>query len=136
MLDANNDEHFKLLKMTRQQFKDAMLKDYMNMIAYVDVEKNSSRVLIRCKCAESARKMLDDEKFLASFEKSLLEGEQEDDYFEKIDASRSKKQGKKEKKATKDNLDKPAEMKSIKSKNVFNKNFNWLVFSIFRLGLS
>lgn len=100
-LNATNDEHFKLLKMTRQQFKDAMLKDCLDSIAYVDVEKNSNRVLIRCKSADRALELVRDEKFMCGFEKSRLDGKEEDEYLEKIEASRSKKMEKKVKKMSK-----------------------------------
>jgi hypothetical protein len=101
VLDSNNDEHFKLLKMTRQQFKEAMLKDHLDSIAYVDVEKTSNRVLVRCKSAEMAQKLLADEKFLAGFQRTLLDGKQEEEYFDKIEASRNKKMEKKERKDNK-----------------------------------
>lgn len=105
-LDANNDEHFKLLKMTRQQFKDAMLKDYVEHVAYVDVEKTLNRVLVRCKSPEAAKSLLNHENILTGFTKSLLEGDDEDMYFGKIDASRTKKCDKKEKKLTKNTQEK------------------------------
>lgn len=98
-LDANNDEHFKLLKMTRQQFKETMLKEYLEHVAYVDVEKSLNRVLVRCKTAEAAKSLVEHAELLVGFSKSLLEGEQEDEYFGKIDSSRNKKAEKKEKKA-------------------------------------
>lgn len=119
-MDATNDEHFKLLKMTRQQFKEAILKDFLDHVAYVDVEKTLNRVLIRCRTPESAKNLLAHDSILVGFSKSLLEGQQEDEYFEKIDANRTKKHDKKEKKMTKGKQlgNKEEPMKKVR------KNFN------------
>lgn len=125
-LDSNIDEHFKLLKMTRQQFKDAMLKDYLDLVAYVDVEKTCNRILIRFKTAQSAQKLISDPGFMSGFQKSLLEGEQEDEYFEKINASRSKKLEKKEKKATRDKPDR-------KNANEVIRNFRSFTYKLLSL---
>jgi hypothetical protein len=101
ILDSNNEEHFKLMKMTRQQFKESQIKDYLDAVAYVDLEKNSNKIFIRCKSSEHARQLLVDDKFLCGFEKSFLSDEQEDEYFEKINSNRNKKMEKKEKKGNK-----------------------------------
>ena len=100
-LDSSKSADAELLKLSRQDFREKMLKIFEEQVAYVDVEKLSSRVLIRCKSTEAAQALVQDAEFIAGSEKSLLSGREEDEYFEKIASNRKKKLDKKEKKEAK-----------------------------------
>ncbi|CAF0710768.1 unnamed protein product [Brachionus calyciflorus] len=97
-LNLNNEKDYELFSMGRKQFKDKHLNGFDEQIAYVDMEKNSNKILIRCKSNDFAKSLLDNESFLTGFQKSLLKGEEENSYFEKISSNRNKKQEKKERK--------------------------------------
>lgn len=84
--------------MGRKQFKEDHLKGFDEQIAYIDMEKNSNKILIRCDSSESAKLLLEDKLFLDGYSKCLLFGEEEDKYFDKIYSNRNKKQEKKDRK--------------------------------------
>ena len=95
-LVTNDEKDFEIFKLSRQQFKNKHISEELfNHIAYVDIQKNSSRIYIRCKSNESAMFLLYSENFLKQFRKNLLEGAEETEYFEKIYSNRNKKQEKK-----------------------------------------
>jgi len=95
-LVSNDDKDFEIFKLSRQQFKNKYIpEDLFDHIAYVDIQKNSNRIYIRCKSNESALFLLSVENFLKQFKKNLLEGAEETEYFEKIYSNRNKKQEKK-----------------------------------------
>ena len=100
-LDPSNKAEGDLLKMNRQEFKQNILKDFIDNVAYVDVEKNTCRILIRCKSPEAAFGLIQNAEFLPALKKSLLGGQEENIYFEKISSNRQKKMDKKETKAKK-----------------------------------
>ncbi len=101
LIDFNNPVECDLLKLTRQQFKEKFLKKFLNEIAYVDLEKNSNHIYLRCKSPELAKSLLIDPDFLTQFKKELLTNEEEIDYFKKIYQNRNKKMEKKDKKEKK-----------------------------------
>lgn len=93
--------------MSRQQLKENVIKQqFLDSIAYVDIEKNSNLIHIRCKTAQTAQELVQNEQFLPDFDKRLLENDEESLYLAKIDSSRNKKQEKKDRKTNKQN--KPA----------------------------
>lgn len=94
--DANAD----MFKLTRQKFKDSHLAEISSQIAYVDLDKHTGRVYIRCNSSEIAKELLatKSQSFLAQFVKSLLADKEEEFYLEKIAALRDRKQEKKERK--------------------------------------
>lgn len=95
-LVSNDDKDFEIFKLSRQQFKNKYIpEDLFDHIAYVDIQKNSNRIYIRCRSYESALFLLSVENFLKQFKKNLLEGAEETEYFEKIYSNRNKKQEKK-----------------------------------------
>jgi len=80
-------------------------------IAYVDVEKNYNKVLIRCKTSECATELIKKPGLLEKFDKSLLTGVEEIEYFEKIYSNREKKMNKKEKKKDSDLINEAIKIK-------------------------
>lgn len=110
-LNLNDSKDYEIFSMGRKQFKDKYLASYEDKIAYIDMEKNSNKILIRCKSSQYAKEILMD---LENFSKSLLEGEEENKYFEKIISNRDKKIGKKERKE---------KLKSEKKVNNFSFKF-------------
>lgn len=99
-LDA--DKNADMFKLTRQKFKDSHLSEISSQIAYVDLDKHTGRVYIRCNTSEIAKELIANksQSFLAEFDKSLLAGKEEEFYLEKIAALRDRKQEKKERKQT------------------------------------
>jgi len=97
--DADFDSTFKL---SRQAFKNKYLKNDLDGVAYVDVEKNCNKVLIRCKSSDSARELMNKSDVLEKFHKSLLGGIEEIEYFEKIYSNREKKLNKKDRRKDSD----------------------------------
>lgn len=97
-LSPTDSEFDAVFKLTRSAFKNKYLTDDLDHVAYVDVEKNSSKVLIRCKSSQEARELMTKKGFLEKFSKSLLVGSEEIEYFDKIYSNREKKLNKKEKK--------------------------------------
>lgn len=87
-----------IFKLSKQQFKNKYLVDQIDHVAYVEVEKNHNKILIRCKTPESAKILMENKDILLSFNKCLLEGHEEVEYFEKIFSNRVKKLNKKDKK--------------------------------------
>lgn len=102
-LNLNNENEFEMTKLTRQQFKEKYLKEFNDQIAYVDIEKNSNKILIRCKTPEAAQSLVSNQIFFQDCKKNILSGDEETDYFEKIYSNRNKKQEKKENKQNKPN---------------------------------
>ena len=101
-LDLSSKLTTEVLKLTRQQFKDQKIKDFLDEVVYVDLQKNSDKILIRCKSPESVKTLLANSDFLADFtDKTLLAGDEEMEYFKKIFGDRNKKFEKKEKKEKK-----------------------------------
>ena len=113
LLNLNDEKTHTLMKMTRQQFKETQIKEYLEFVSYVDLEKSSNKIFIRCKSSEFAQQLLTDENFLAAFEKSVLNGEQEDEYFEKINSFRNKKLEKKDKKKNKSKMSQKVSEKMV-----------------------
>jgi hypothetical protein len=101
-LDLNDENDFNLLKLTRQQFKDTKLsKDHLEHIAYVDIEKKSNKIYIRCKSADSAKAIIKNSSFLTDLpNKIILTGKEEEEYLNRIKYGRDKYQIKKDKKQT------------------------------------
>lgn len=100
-VDINNEAEYALFKLTRQQFKDKFVvpAQLTDQIVYVDLDKASNRIYLRCKTKECADFVLDSAKdFLAQMRKSRLSVNEEDEYFGKIFKNRNKKLAKKEKK--------------------------------------
>ena len=101
-LDLSSKLTTDVLKLTRQQFKDQKMKDFLDDVVYVDLQKNSDKILIRCKSPDSAKSLLANPDYLPEFkDKTLLTGDEEDEYFRKIFQDRNKKFEKKEKKEKK-----------------------------------
>ena len=98
LVDLNNDEEFKLFKLSRQQFRDQKLKGLEEHVVYVDLDKASCKIFVRCKSKEAAEAVLHSTEFLTTMNKQLLSVDEEDTYFERIFANRSKKLDKKDKK--------------------------------------
>ena len=99
-VDLNNEEEYKLFKLSRQQFKDQKLKGLEDHVVYVDLDKGSCKIFVRCKSQESAQAVLHSSEFLTTMSKELLSVQEEDAYFERIFANRNKKLEKKDKKQT------------------------------------
>ena len=101
-IHATNEAEYALFKLTRQQFKEQKLAagDLLSHVAYVDIEKSLNRILIRCHTPEAAKTLLESAQFLPELSepKRLLVGKEEDEYFERIIANRSKKLEKKDRK--------------------------------------
>jgi hypothetical protein len=97
---AKEEKSFEVFKVSRQQFKEKYLKEFLDKVAYVDLDKHTNRIFIRCNSAEAAQSMLaNKDAFLSEYEyKELLGSAEEGDYFEKIASQRTKKQDKKERK--------------------------------------
>lgn len=100
-LNLNEPIDYEVYSMSRKQFKDKYLSCFNDKIAYIDMEKNSNKILIRCNSNQLANELLNDNTFLENFSKSLLQGEEENSYLEKIVSNRNKKQEKKERKEIK-----------------------------------
>jgi hypothetical protein len=99
VLDLNNESEYSLLKLTRQQFKELKLKDYLELIEYVDIEKKSNKIFIRCKSADIVKTLMANATFLSEFKnKTILSGKEEEEYLERIFSGRNKYQTKREKK--------------------------------------
>ena len=114
-LNPSNPEFAQVFKLSRQEFKNKYLNEVADHVAYVDVERNNCKVLIRCKTRESAKEMMKS-PVLSQFGKLILEGGEELEYFEKIFFNRTKKLNKKFKKT---------DVALIKEAQV---NFKYLVF--------
>ena len=101
-LDLNNENDFNLLKLTRQQFKDKKLsKQHLEHIAYVDIEKKSNKIYIRCKSADSAKTIMKTSDFLVDLpNKKILTDKEEEEYLNRIMYGRNKYKVKKDKKQT------------------------------------
>ncbi len=111
-VQAKEEKSIEVFKMSRQQFKEKYLKDFLEKVAYVDLDKHTNRIFIRCSSAEAAQSMMaNKDSFLCEYEKILLNSSEEDEYFEKIANMRTKKQEKKERKQNKsaENPTKPAQ---------------------------
>ena len=80
-LNLNNEKDYKLFNMGRKQFKEEYLTGFDNQIAYIDMEKNSNKILIRCNSNEAAKFLLENKSFLDGYSKNLLSGEEEDNYY-------------------------------------------------------
>ena len=94
------ENSFEVMKLTRQQFKNKYIaEEFFDRVVYVDIQKNSNMIFIRCKSNETALELIKENNFLSEFNKSLLNGSDEIDYFEKIFSNRQKKNEKKEKKS-------------------------------------
>ncbi len=94
------ENNFEVMKLTRQQFKNKYIaEEFFDRVVYVDIQKNSNMIFIRCKSNETALELIKENNFLSEFNKSLLNGSDEIDYFEKIFSNRQKKNEKKEKKS-------------------------------------
>jgi RNA recognition motif-containing protein len=91
----SKEEEEEAFKMTRQKFRDTFLVSFSDQVVYVDVQKSSGRIFLRCKSPQVARTLLDNSEFLPRFKKSLLVNEEEMDYFKKIYQNRGKKLDKK-----------------------------------------
>ena len=98
MIDFGNSSECDLFKLTRQQFKDRYLKTFLDEVVYVDLEKNSSHIYLRCKSPQATKSLLSNSEFLTQFRKELLVNEEEMEYFKKIYQNRNKKMEKKDKK--------------------------------------
>lgn len=96
-LNPSDAEFDAVFKLSRQEFKNKFLKEESDHVAYVDVERNNSKILIRCKSPESAKALIKSPS-LSQFGKFMLDGCEELEYFEKIFFNRTKKLNKKEKK--------------------------------------
>jgi hypothetical protein len=101
-VDGFGEDSAQIFELTRQQFKDKYLKETHEKIAYVDLAKSSNCVYIRCKSKEIASSLLNEESFLPTFKKVLLEGKEEEEYFERISSNRTKKLEKKKRKEEKE----------------------------------
>ncbi len=101
-LDLNNENDFNLVKLTRQQFKDTKLsKDHLEHIVYVDIEKKSNKIYIRCKSSDTAKILMNSSDFLADLpNKIILMGHDEQEYLNRIMYGRNKYKIKKDKKLT------------------------------------
>lgn len=98
-LKSIDDKDYDVFKLSRQQFKDKKIsEEFSTHIAYVDIQKHSNRIYIRCKSKESALIIFNSNSFLNEFQKSILDGVEEIEYFEKIYSNRNKKLEKKDKK--------------------------------------
>ena len=95
------EKEFEDFKLGKQEFKAKYLTGLDEHIIYFELEKNFNRIMIRCKSSESAKELLGKKDLLVQFNKCLLEGSEEIEYFEKIFLNRTKKQFKKEKKTEK-----------------------------------
>jgi hypothetical protein len=94
------ENSFEVMKLTRQQFKNKYIEEeFLDRVVYVDIQKNSNMIFIRCKSSEATLELIKEKKFLNEFNKSLLNGNDEIDYFEKIFSNRHKKNEKKDKKS-------------------------------------
>jgi hypothetical protein len=98
LIDFGKSSECDLFKLTRQQFKDKFLKKFLDEVVYVDLEKNSSHIYLRCKSPEVTKSLLNNSEFLTQFRKELLVNEEEMEYFKKIYQNRNKKMEKKDKK--------------------------------------
>ncbi|RNA28703.1 la-related 7-like [Brachionus plicatilis] len=97
-LNLNDPKDYEIFSMGRNRFREKYLSTHEDKIAYVDLEKNSNKILIRCKSNQFAQEILKDKTCLENFSKTLLQGEEENTYFEKIVSNRNKKHEKKERK--------------------------------------
>ena len=91
-------EYDSIFKLSKQQFKNKYLANQIEHVAYVEIEKNHNKILIRCKSPESAKSLLDNKDILLGFNRCLLDGHEEVEYFEKIYSNRVKKLNKIDKK--------------------------------------
>lgn len=98
---TNESNEYDGFKLSRQQFKTSKIpEEFHSQIAYIDMQKNANRIFIRCNTSEEAQTIFRASTFLPEFEKTLLEGLEETEYFERIYSNRNKKLEKKAKKET------------------------------------
>lgn len=98
--DLSDDKTFKLFKLTRQQFKNEKLNSHLNDISYVDIDKNTNKIYVRCKNKELANNLFGGiDQLLDGFNAHILGDKEESEYIRKISNNRDKKQSKVEKKA-------------------------------------
>jgi hypothetical protein len=94
-----------VFKLSRQQFKDRHLATCgADQVAYVDLDKHSNRIYVRCSSPKAAATLMADTEFgklLPVHHKTLLSSVVEEAYFAKIAEQRSRKQDKKERKQQK-----------------------------------
>ena len=101
IVDLSSQKERDVFKLTRQQFKEKYLKAFIEEIVYVDLEKNSTHIYLRCKSADTAKSLLGKSDFLDQFKKEPLNHEEEMEYNRKIYQNRNKKLEKKDKKLNK-----------------------------------
>jgi hypothetical protein len=98
----DNAELFEsMFKLSQQRFRDEFLKSVNDDIAYVEMDKNTYKIFIRCKNNANTKAILDNIQNLnvsKAFNMNILEGSEEVEYLNRIDSNRNKLQLKKEKK--------------------------------------
>ncbi len=96
LVKSSSSEALEIFKLSRQQFKEKYMKDYMEKIAYVDLDKHINRIVIRSNTPKDAQFLINNKNtYLNEYEKGLMSQEEESAYFEKISQQRNKKQEKK-----------------------------------------
>ncbi len=90
-----------MFKLSQQRFRDEYLKSLNDGIAYVDMDKNTYKIFIRCQAKDTTKSTIDSLSSLnlgQQFHMSVLEGREESEYLNRIELNRNKLQMKKEKK--------------------------------------
>ncbi len=91
-----------MFKLSQQKFRDEYLKSVNTDIAYVDLDKSTYKMYVRCKSSANTKQVFEQLQTLQNlnqlFQMNLLNGNEEIEYFNRIEQNRHKLQAKKEKK--------------------------------------